>query len=568
MRLSELTISLVLAFTPLQLQAVVVLSEIMYDPNGEESSDEFVELYNDAALPIQLAGWTISDGEGVDTLVNAGQGLTAAPRQYVLILDSDYIEDGSITYDGLVPENALIVTISNGTFGSRGLSNSSGETISIQNASGSLVGEYRYSVGNESGHSDEKIRLSQNNDSTNWHDSAILHGTPGFRNSVTPPDRDLGIIGLHAAPDYPASSSMYQIEVYVMNIGLQSLGTVITFSADSIGFGEFYLLRTTELTSIAAGDCTMVADSIVMPQTGIQQIRAELELADDDSNNNVMTVLVSSEALEAGIRINEIQYVPTTGRAEWIELAIAATLPVSTRGMKISDGQGIGDTTARAQLPDWVIQPGEFVVITTDSAIFLEDIPLETRVTVLSNSEITLNNNGDSIAIFAPGNVILERIDYRPNWGNSGAGVSLERVSLESPTNNETNWGSSVDPHGSTLGRINSRGISDEQTTTSLSVSPSPFTPNGDGLDEITEIRFSTEHTNGINTIKIFDTRGRLVNIFSVPTQGNTGSVLWDGRSDNGELVATARYIVLLESENSSGEVSVERTTIILARPK
>lgn len=568
MRLFKLVIAFLLALTPLKLQAIILLSEIMFDPDGDESSDEFVELYNNATLPVQLSGWVISDGEGIDTIVNAGQGLTAAPRQYILILDPDYMEDGSTSYDGLVPENALIVTINNSTFGSRGFSNSSGETITIRDASGSHVSEYMYSVGNESGHSDEKIRLSQINDSTNWHDSAFLHGTPGFRNSVTPPDRDLGIISLHAAPDYPAISSMYQIAIYVMNIGLQSLGTVITLSADSLGFGEFYLLRTSELTSIAAGDCTMVVDSIVMPQTGIQQIRGELVLADDDSSNNVMTALVSSETNGAGIRINEIQYAPITGRAEWIELAILGTMPVSTRGMRISDGQGIGDTTARAQLPDWVIQPGEFVVVTTDSAIFLEDIPLETRVTVLGNSEITLNNNGDSIAMFAPDNVVLDRIDYRPNWGTDEAGVSLERVSLESPSNSEVNWNSSVDPHGSTLGRINSQGISNQHTTTSLLVSPSPFTPNGDGQDEVTEIKFSTKHTNGVNTIKIFDTRGRLVNRFSVPTQGNTGSVLWDGRRDNGELVATARYIVLFESENSSGEVSVERTMVILARPK
>ncbi len=568
MRLSELFIAILLIAIPLQLHAVVVLSEVMFDPDGEESSDEFVELYNDAALPVQLAGWTISDGEGVDTLVSTGQGLTAAPRQYILILDPDYIEDGSITYDGIVSEYALIVTINNGTFGSRGLSNSSGEIVSINNASGNLVSEYRYSVGNESGHSDEKVRLNLNNDSTNWHDSVTHLGTPGFRNSVTPPERDLGVISLHAEPEFPTIGSIYRIEVLIKNFGLQSLGSSATISADSLGSGEFYPLHSTELNTIAAGDCTSIVDSIVMPQTGIQQIRAILELADEDSCNNMMPVLVSSEALEAGIRINEIQYAPITGRAEWIELAVAGTIPVSTRGMNICDGQGIGDTTARAQLPDWVIQPGAFVVISTDSTVFLEDIPLETQISVLISGDITLNNNGDSIVVFAPNSEILDRVDYRPNWGNDEIGVSLERISIESATNIEINWDSSVDSDGSTPGRVNSRSNSSPQTVTSLSVSPSPFTPNGDGLDEVAEIRFSTEYTNGTNTIKIFDTRGRLLRRFSVSMQGNAGSVLWDGRRDNGEMAATARYIVLLESEDSAGRVTQERTTVVLARPK
>ncbi|MBL0060325.1 MAG: lamin tail domain-containing protein [bacterium] len=433
MRLSELFIALIFALSPLQLQAVVVLSEVMFDPGGEESSDEFVELYNDAALPVQLAGWTISDGEGTDTLVSTGQGLTATPRQYILILDPDYIEDGSVTYDGLVPENALIVTISNGTFGSRGLSNSSGEIVSIQNMGGNLISEYRYSVGNESGHSDEKVRLNLGNDTTNWHNSIALQGTPGFRNSVTPPDRDLGVISLQANPEYPSIGGIYHFEILIKNFGLQSLSSNITVNADSIGFGQFYQLQSEVLNAVSAGDCTSVVDSIVMPQTGIQQIRAEIELVDDDSSNNVMTVLVSSQALEAGLRINEIQYAPITGRAEWVELAVAGTLPVSTRGMKITDGQGIADTMVRVQLPDWVIQPGEFVIISADSTIFLEVIPLVTQVAVLSTSVITLNNNGDSIAVFTPNGEMLDRVDYRANWGNDELGVSLERVSFDSP---------------------------------------------------------------------------------------------------------------------------------------
>lgn len=133
MRLTNFIILFILCTTPFDLQAVVVLSEVMFDPDGDESTDEFVELYNDAALPVQLAGWTILDGEGMDNfVVSTGEGLTAAPRQYILILDPDYIEEGSISDHGLVPENASIVTISNSNFGSRGFSNSSGEIVVAQ----------------------------------------------------------------------------------------------------------------------------------------------------------------------------------------------------------------------------------------------------------------------------------------------------------------------------------------------------------------------------------------------------------------------------------------------------
>ena len=120
----------------------VVLSEIMFNPEGEESSDEFIELYNESSLPVNMSGWMVSDGEGTDTLVGSGMGLTVGPRQFVLIIDPDYIEDGSTTYDGLVPETALVVTISSFTFGSRGLSNSSAETVTIMQANENVVAEF------------------------------------------------------------------------------------------------------------------------------------------------------------------------------------------------------------------------------------------------------------------------------------------------------------------------------------------------------------------------------------------------------------------------------------------
>lgn len=557
-----------IGFLPLQMQAAIVLSEIMFDPEGEEASDEFLELYNDAALPVQLTGWTISDGEGTDTLISAGQGLIVAPRQYVLVLDSDYIADGSVTYDGLVPEDALIVTISTNTFCSRGFSNSSSETITLRNSTGTLISEYSYTTGNESGHSDEKIRLGGDNDSTNWQNSESTHGTPGFRNSVTPPDRDIAILGMRSEPDFPAVGTQYRLELLIMNLGLQALSSDIILQADSTGSGDYYFEQAYEIPTISAGDSTTTTDTLRMPLTGIQRLRAKLEIVDDDTTNNSLTVVVSSEVSETGLRVNEIQYTPLTGRAEWVEVGIVGTTPLSTRGMEFSDGQGVADTTKRVQMPDWVLLPEELAIIAFDSTVILENIPLDAKVAVFSSSDITLNNNGDSLIIFAPDNDIVDRVDYRPNWGDDEEGISLERVSISSSSNDHANWGSCVVPNGSTPGSVNSRSISNSNRPTTLSVSPSPFTPNGDGIDEVTEIRFTTENLNGTSALKIFDVRGRLVRRLNSVQQGNTGSVLWDGHRDNGEMATTARYIVLLESASSSGEVIHERTTVILARPR
>jgi cardiolipin synthase len=61
----------------------VTLSEVMYDPLGTESDEEWVELYNSTTAAVNLGGWTLNDNIGawtipVGTTIAAGQYLTVA----------------------------------------------------------------------------------------------------------------------------------------------------------------------------------------------------------------------------------------------------------------------------------------------------------------------------------------------------------------------------------------------------------------------------------------------------------------------------------------------------------
>jgi hypothetical protein len=162
----------------------VILNEVMFDPLGSEYSDEFVEIVNlSTADSVDLTGWHLSDGFAEDGLADAGEGMLLLPGQYAVILDPDYFVE-SASYCDLIPEEALIVTINGSTFGSRGFSNSAAETIVLIDSEGLVRVEYTYSIGNTSGHSDEKININGPDREDNWADSCVLMGTPGFKNSV------------------------------------------------------------------------------------------------------------------------------------------------------------------------------------------------------------------------------------------------------------------------------------------------------------------------------------------------------------------------------------------------
>jgi len=120
-------IFLQIVFFAIGLNAQIVFNEVMYDAEGADYHDEFIELVNLSGLDtVDLSGWHLSDSLYDDIISDAGNGLKLAPRQYAVILDGSYFAN-STTYDDIIPDSALIVTISDNAFTKSGLSNSIGE---------------------------------------------------------------------------------------------------------------------------------------------------------------------------------------------------------------------------------------------------------------------------------------------------------------------------------------------------------------------------------------------------------------------------------------------------------
>lgn len=112
------------------------LNEVLANPAGSEYEDEFLELVQNDSLALELAGLLISDGSATDELVAWNGGPTLlAPGALALILDpghqGGYLDD--------LPEQTLLLTVSDGSLGSGGLSNSNSEMVSLLAADGLLL---------------------------------------------------------------------------------------------------------------------------------------------------------------------------------------------------------------------------------------------------------------------------------------------------------------------------------------------------------------------------------------------------------------------------------------------
>jgi len=163
--------------------AQVVLSEVMWNPATAEQHDEYVELDNrsDAAW-VDLSGWHLGDGDELDALVDAGDGLVLPPGARALVLDGSY-GGSSTTYDSL-RGRVFMLTIEDRAFGRGGWSNSAPEAVILCDAAGETVDVFQYEPVEASGRSWERLDGDAGGGSGEWTLSAAAGGTPGRPNSV------------------------------------------------------------------------------------------------------------------------------------------------------------------------------------------------------------------------------------------------------------------------------------------------------------------------------------------------------------------------------------------------
>ena len=557
---------IILTLTP-NLRGQIILNEIMFNPPGNENHNEFIELLNTGIEPVDLSGWNVSDQDGSDEIVGTGGGLVLLPGQYAIILDSDYFLNSTV-YDTFIPGAALILTINGPTLGSRGLSNSNAETISLISSTGDTVTSYRYSPGNPDGISDEKIIPNIMNNAENWADSKEIPGSPGARNSVTPPDFDLSVTSLNADPPYPHAGQSITFSVTVRNNGIHTPSAAavsIFFDADKNGL--FTMGEILDEFQLDVAGLSVFGDSVIIEYTWLPPTAGTIQLSfvvsstpDEAPGNNIQTLTLSIPDKENQLKLNEIMYQPLSDSPEWIEIVNTGSSEINLDNWLIKDK--IRATPAVISESHVIIQPGEFIVLTGDSSRLAGKFT-STFAIIEVDDFPALNNDEDEITLAEPSGKISDKVDYNSSWG-SNRGVSLERILIEGPSNSRMNWGLSTDPAGATPGKPNTLSISGIPSNIIIVPDPNPFSPTR--RSEVCSISVSHPLTQSLVTMKIYDRYGRLIrDLLRGELRGSVFSVTWDGKNNNGRLMLTDIYVVYFNAQSTlTGENIEYKTTVVL----
>lgn len=550
-----------------QLLAQITFSEIMFDVSTNEYHDEFIEVFNRSYVDsVDVTGWVFSDSSGIDPILAHSGGIKIGPRCYALILDGSYFEN-STTYDSIITDTLVILRIGDNSFGKNGLANSEAEYLTIRDSTDHILTAYRYTIGNIPGHSDEKINLDEPDDSLNWADSNIEGGTPGRINSVAPPMFDFGFVE----------------ESFIFPIILKAMEPII-FSLEIMDYGVKLIEDSLEIIvhSDLNGDQVFQSDELLIvrkripttaqkivfewdyPSAGEHRICAALVFDKDEKpENNLISTTVRVLESQLSLHLNEVKFLTEKNEPEWIELVNLGKGEILLKGWSVSD---LSDT---ASIEDpFYLKPGDFIVLCEDT--LSEFYQLNVEKMIILNNFPTLNDQEDNILLLDPMGRWVERFRYDRLWleNEDYRLPSLERIHPLLFENKPENWGPCTSVMKATPGSINSIYSKPEHRGSGIIASPNPFSPDHDGHDDVTIISGYFPENNARIKAKIYDIRGRLIQILKDNVySGSHFNLVWDGSDFNGRVSRIGVYIVFLQVINDRlGILREMKTTVVLAK--
>lgn len=525
-----------------------VISEIMFNPDGDENAREYVELYNPADEPADLSGWLIGDDEALDDIVPVAEGTPIIPAgSYALVLDPDYFDAGD-PYD--TPPDAVLLTVDDSAIGARGLSNSTPETVYLVTAAGDTAAAVTYDISCPAGHSWEMIRLDGGGDSSNFAPSTDIGGTPGRMNSVTPPPVNpaLDAASIFIGAANPVAGGSISGTVSYVNAGSESLSdidVILYFSPDrQVGVCRFD-------TTVMAGGRSETCEFTTGPLPGGKlELTAAISTpylqqpADDDTVRVNVPVTVSPGT----VILNEVMAAPFDG-PEWVELRNTGEWPVDLSGWRVADNSGAVSDGAGGHR---FIEPDGFALLAAGD---IGNTAPGTPVLALDRFP-ALNNDGDSVILIDHTGATTDSMAYDA----AIRGQSFERISPG--MDSATAWDVSTAAEGATPGSENSiawNGGGSGGSGAELTIDPNPF------LDSA-EVMYRLPFPVARVTLAVYDRRGRLVaTLRDAGESGAMWSGSWDGCGDGGRLPA-GPYILSLEAlDKRTGRMVHAREMVVVA---
>lgn len=521
----------------------IVLNEFMARPNNDQT--EFVELISKETFSME--NWSISDNSLKKRLLPS---LSAEKNDFIVVAPdsgiSPFLPDGS----------HLVIPL--GTFPTL---NNSGDAIYLYDMTGFIIDSLVYDANFWQVFpevSTEKLWPEFiSNKSENWKsapDSVMM--TPGAENAVVllPVDGVLIQDSVRHVPHFPKENELVTLRVSLANNGMSVYSGTIKVEENEKELGLY------PTPDIFRGDTVSMVLDIGGFISGMHPIEISLKVAGEsqESNNHVYDTIQVSYPFGT-VRINEFLAIPDSNQTEFVEISGTVSMPFT--GWSLSD-----NTKTRHRIPDTYIQADSLIVIASDS-ILIHRVPVSSPHLVPENFP-GLNNDQDAVFLYDMTGSVIDSLLYSVNWPLM-KGRSTEKFRPEYLSNDSSRWGLAVNVDKLTPGKQNSLYYESLSSEGTLALSPNPFSPDGDGRDDLLFVKYKLPFEQGSVKVRIFDVTGRMIAVpYWNTVISQEGALVWDGSLTNGEPARIGIYIIKVSASDLSSNRSWEQIdTIVLAKP-
>lgn len=553
---------LVLLLVPLGTVAAqdygsVVITELMIDPTPVKGlpDAEYLELYNRTSAAISLKNWKLVIGSRNITLPDS----VLPANSYLLVSARSTLP---------------LLTLYGPCLGVSSLSlPNEGATVSLYNANGKLQFSMTYSNRwwpaefRDGGYSIEMADISNYcNETNNWLVSGDKKGgTPGAINSVTASKPDNSPPFLEQLEINSASAITIRMNERLDSNAVN--GAIFELS------GRTITAKKLETPSFAAIQLSL--DSPLLPE---QSYQLTINNLSDCAGNLTREIKISfglpSEPDSGDVVINEVLFNPRTSGVDFVEIYNASSRYINLNGWKLGTMKDNSPDNLRIIAEkDRLINPFSFLAISIDSKIIEEQYPTQREQKLLTVSTLPPypNEKGDVTLVNGTGK-LMDHFSYSATYHSPFLselkGVSLERLEAKQPTNQSTNWQSASATAGyATPGYANSQGTP-ATTSDEFTIIPEAFTPDGDGIDDVTIFHYSQSSSGKSADLLIFDSGGRLVKtLLKNQVIGTNGTIQWDGTDDQGKAVRMGYYLVIIKTLDTNGTINQYKKRVVVALP-
>ena len=541
----------------------VVINEIMADPTPVVGLPEweYVELFNTTPYTIDLKDWTFLIGNTSKTFSS-----TQIEPQGFLILCKTEAEQELNPYGPTCGFSSFSIA-------------NAGATLRLIAPDESLVSEVSF---NDSWYHDADKRdggwsLEQIDPfnpcagTVNWSASTDLSGgTPGRENSINAPneitptvarvsmlgdnmvllwfDQQMNRESLNDPSKYLVMElDLHPIEVICNPVESSSLELLFDYHFEE---GAVYTLVLNDLESCSG-----------------QPIASDTQI----------NFGIPNEISEGDILLNEILFDPITPGVDYVELYNHSDKTFDLSELKLGvikeSFPNPADTTLKEITPDSrLMMPNSYVLLSTDGYTVCQQYQCEPNHFVDMASFPSYPNSGGIALLMSRKGVVVDQMTYNEQMHypllKETKGVSLERVSWEVPSDQPDNWHSASEASGfGTPGYINSaHSTPSVHSNHSLTVSPSIFSPDGDGFDDTCLFSYQLESSGGTMNAYVFSAEGRLVrHLVKGELVAQEGCFVWNGLDSRGFKAPIGIYVVVTEVFDMEGNVRRYENAVAVA---